>query len=128
MQPLGDILQNSCSTPLLKDLMIKNNWSRTTVLCLDSEGSWGPRWSEGPEVLGVHGILRYWRPRDLVVSGVLGVPKVSEVPGVPKVPRVPEVLGVPGVPLFYDADLAWHNWFQVVVNCFYVVKLQLLRY
>ena len=47
MQPLGDISQNSCSTPLAKKQLnhtyeklhrdIFYNRSRPTVLCLDSE-------------------------------------------------------------------------------------------
>ena len=47
MQPFGDVLQNSCSTPLLKKQLnhtyeklhcgILYNRSRTTGLCLDSE-------------------------------------------------------------------------------------------
>ena len=98
MQSLGDVLQNSCSTPLLKKQLnhtyeklhrgIFYNRSRTTVLYFRSWISSGrgniprvvrsrvPTVSEAPEVLGVpglHGILKYWRPRGARSPGGPGV-------------------------------------------------------
>ena len=99
MQPLGDVLQNTCSTPLLK-----NNWTIPTknfiavFFTTDQEQLYFtldlefqavevmrvprvlrfrvPTVSEAPEVLGVsglQGILKHWRPRGPRSPGGPGV-------------------------------------------------------
>ena len=80
MQPLRDVLQNSCSTPLLKKQLthiyeklhrdIFYNRSRATVLCLDSELQTVEviyQWSRGPGGPG-----RIWDPEVLGVLGTRG--------------------------------------------------------
>ena len=99
MQLVEDVLQNSCSTPLLKKQLnhayeklhrgIFYNRSRTTVLCLDSEFQMvevpkGPEVPVSPRVqrsLGFRGSMGSWRTGGPGVPEVLGVPGVSGVLG-----------------------------------------------
>ena len=79
MQPLGYVLQNSCSTPLLKKQLnhayeklnrgIFYNRSRATVLRLDSEGSWSLEVPGGPRV------QRSWGSRGSMGSWGTGGPE-----------------------------------------------------
>ena len=92
MEPLRDVLQNSCSTPLLKKELnytyeklhcgIFYNRSRTTALCLNSEfqtvevisqGSWAPEVSGGPRV------QRSWVSRGSMGSWGTGGPGVPRL-------------------------------------------------
>ena len=137
LQPLGDVLQNSCSSPLLKKQLnhtyeklhrgIFYNRSRTTVLCLDFEfqtvevicqGSWGPRCSKGPEFLGSRGSMGSWGtggPGGLWGSGAPGGPRGPKILQGPKGPRSLGLGQQSGsadwVPLFYCAlfPLLYHS-------------------
>ena len=125
MQPLGNVLQNSCSTLLLKKQLnhtyeklhrgIFYNKSRTTVLCLDSEFSKGPEVLVVPRVLGVHGILRYWGFRGPGGPKRPGGPKGSRGPGGSRGPVGPE--GPTFLPYLQKCD------FNKVANFVNLLKL-----
>ena len=117
MQPLGDVLQNSCSKPLLKKQLnhtyeklhrgIFYNRSRKTVLWLGSEfqmieviskGSWGSEVPGGPRV------QRSWGFRESMGSWGTGIPGSRGFQGFQRSRGSQD-----WVPLFYHAldDCFW---------------------
>ena len=115
MQPLGDVLQNSCSSPLLKKTVepclwetwyflqqIKNSCTVFRFWISTGRGDFPRQESWGPEVAGGPRVQRSWDSQGSMGSWGTESP---EVPGVLGVPGVLEVLGSQDwVPLFYHAD------------------------